>query len=157
MKRIATTVLAVVLGLSLLAGCGDDKKSGPSKEKYAERYKPINDEFVALGQEVANTVRTAKGQTDVALADTFAQQAKQVEQLKTRLEDLDPPDDYKPDHDKLVTAMGLVQADLQEISDTARAHDAAGAKAATQKLFADSAQVRTPRRALAAKTGAKSE
>jgi outer membrane murein-binding lipoprotein Lpp len=157
MRRTATTLLAVMLGLSLLAGCGSDKKSGPSKEKYAEQYKPINDQFLALGKEVANTVRTAKGQTDVALADKFAQQARQVGDLKGRLDDLDPPDDYRPDHDKLLVAMGLVEGDLQEISDTARAHDAAGAKAATQKLFTDSAQVRTPRRALAAKTGAKSE
>jgi hypothetical protein len=155
MKRTATTFLAVLLGLSLLAGCGSDKKSGPSKEKYAEQYKPINDQFLALGQVVAETVRTAKGQTDVALANTFDDQANQVGDLKKRLEDLDPPDDYKPDHDKLVAAMGLVQADLQQISDTARAHDAPGAKAATERLIKDSEQVRTPRRALAEKTGAK--
>ena len=66
MKSVATTVLAVVLGLSLLAGCGSDDKA-PSKADYAKGYKPINDEFVALGQVVAATVRTAKGQTDVAL------------------------------------------------------------------------------------------
>jgi hypothetical protein len=149
------TLLAALLALSLVAGCGGD--SGPSKDEYAKGYKPINDEFVALGREVGTTVQTAKGQTDAALARKFSDQATQVGGLKARLEQLDPPDDYKSDHDKLVAAMGLVHADLVKISTTAGAHDAAGAKAATQKLFADSEQVRNPRRALAKKTGARTE
>lgn len=145
---------AALLALSLLAGCGGgDKATG--KDDYAKTFRPINDQFLALGREVAGTIRTAKGQTDVLLADKFAEQAKQVGELKGRLDDVDPPDDYKADHDKLVQAMGVIQADLQAVANAARSHDANGAKASVQKLLRDSEQVRTPRRALAQKTGAK--
>ena len=155
--RILAALVAAVLSLALLAGCGDDDGGGASKEDYAEEFKPINDEFLALGEEVANTIRTAKGQTDASLAAKFEQQAESVGGLKGRLEDLDPPEDYKSDHDKLAAAMGVVQADLAAVSDAARAHDADTARTAVQKLVRDSEAVRTPRRALAAKTGAKAE
>jgi hypothetical protein len=154
-RRSATTlvaVLAALLAVALVAGCGD---SGTSKEDYAKEYRPINDEFVALGREVGATVQTAKGQTDAALEKRFGDQAKRVGELKSRLEDLDPPDDYKSDHDKLVEAMGVVQSDIQKIADAAGSHDAAAAKAATIELFEHSEDVRGPRRALAGKTGAK--
>ena len=157
-RRTATalaTILAALLALSLLAGCGGD--SGPSKSDYDKDFKPINAEFLALGREVGTTVQTAKGQTDVALAQKFGEQAAQVGSLKARLDELDPPDDYKSDHDKLSAAMGVLRADLQQISTAAADHDAATAKAATQKLLVDSEQVRGPRRALAAKTGAKTD
>ena len=155
MKLRVLLILVALLAGSLQLGCGGD--DGTSKEDYAKDFKPINDEFLALGREVGTTVQTARGQTDDALAQKFREQSERVGDLKSRLEDIDPPDDYKSDHDKLLDAMGLVQADLMKISTTAAAHDAEGAKAATQKLLADSEQVRVPRRALAAKTGAKTE
>jgi hypothetical protein len=150
-------LLGALMALSLLAGCGgDDKKSQSDlKKDYAKDYRPINDEFVAVGDQVATTIRTAKGQTDLALATKFDGYAKSVEDLKGRLDDLEPPDEYKPDHEKLSTAMGVVQSDLKAIGTAARDHDGDAAKAAVQKLLKDSENVRTPRRALAEKTGAK--
>lgn len=155
--RIVAALVAAVLSLALLAGCGDDDGGGASKEDYAEEFKPINDEFLALGEEVANTIRTAKGQTDAALAAKFGDQAGSVGALKERLDDVEPPEDYKADHDKLSSAMAVVQADLQAVADAARKHDAKGARTAVQKLVKDSEAVRTPRRALASKTGAKAD
>jgi hypothetical protein len=153
--RILAALVAAVLSLGLLAACGDDDGGPLSTEEYADKFNPINDEFLALGQEVAATIETAKGQTDATLAGKFGDQAKSVGDLKERLDDLDPPEEYQSDHDKLSAAMGVVQADLQAVSNAARDHDAAGARSAVQKLVKDSAAVRTPRRALAAKTGGK--
>jgi len=70
----------------------------------------------------------------VALATTFESLATRLDQVKTKLSDLKAPDDYKSDVAALDKALGTVSADLHSIASAAKGHDAAGARAATQKL-----------------------
>ena len=159
MKRpILLMLLALLLGAGLLAGCGGDDDGGgdtaSQKEQFDEGYKPINDEFVAVGNDVGQAVQTAKGKSNQELATTFGSLATRVLALKDRLTDLDPPDEYKADADRLARSMDVVAADLSAISDAAERGDADDARTRTQGLFRHSVETRTARRTLARKTGA---
>ena len=148
-----TFIVVVALTALVAAGCGSSS-SGPSKTDFNNGYKPLNAEILAIGSEVGATIQTAKSKSDAALATTFESLATRLDQVKTKLTSLKAPDDYKSDVAALDKALGTVSVDLHAIASSAKGHDAAGAKAATQKLVADSPALRDARRALAQKTGA---
>jgi hypothetical protein len=157
-RSLALLLVTALLGVGLLAGCGGDDggdNGGATTEEFDEAYEPINDEFVDLGEEVQQTIQTAEGQTDEALATKFDELAKKVFALRARLVGLDAPEDYKADVDRLAASMQVVGGDLSEVSRAAEDHDAAEAKSQVQELVRHSVETRTARRALARKTGAK--
>jgi hypothetical protein len=148
-----TFIVVIAIAALVAAGCGSSS-SGPSKTDFNNGYKPLNAEILAIGNVLGTTIQTAKTKSDVALATAFESQATRLDQVKTKLAGLKAPDDYKSDVAALDKALGTVSADLHTIASTAKGHDAAGARAATQKLVADSPALRDARRALAQKTGA---
>jgi uncharacterized protein YjbJ (UPF0337 family) len=152
-------VVIALLGVGLLAGCGDDDgggdDGGASTEEFDKAYAPINDEFVRVGGEVQQTIQTAEGRTNQALATKFDELAKQVFALRARLLGLEAPDEYKSDADRLAASMQVVAGDLSEISRAAEDGQAEEAKSQVQELVRHSVETRTARRALARKTGAK--
>jgi hypothetical protein len=159
-KRSLLLVLtAALLALGLLAGCGGDDDDGggddasAQKEEFAKAYKPINDEFVSTGEDVAKTINTAKGKSNAELAVTFRALAARVDALKKRLEGVDTPEDFTADRQRLLASMEVVARDLEEISDAARLGKAAEAKAKVQELMRHSVETRTARRGLARKAG----
>jgi hypothetical protein len=152
-------LLVALLSLGLLAGCGDDDDGGgdngaATTEEFDKAYEPINDEFVDLGEDVQQTIQTAEGQTNQALATKFDALAKQVFELRARLVALEAPEEYKADVDRLAASMQVVGGDLSEISRAAEKGQAAEAKTQVQELVRHSVETRTARRALARKTGA---
>jgi hypothetical protein len=161
-RRTLILLVSALLALGLLAGCGGDDDdggdggdSGSQAEKFDEAYKPINDEFVALGEEVQQTIQTAEGQSNDALATKFDELAKKVFELRARLVGLDAPEDYQPDVDRLAASMQVVGGDLSDISRAAENGQAQKAKEQVQELVRHSVETRTARRALARRTGAK--
>jgi outer membrane murein-binding lipoprotein Lpp len=151
-------LVAALLGIGLLAGCGDDDggdDAGASTEEFDKAYAPINDDFLELGEEVQQTIQTAEGQSNEALATKFDELAKRVFELRAKLVGLEAPDDYEPDVDRLAASMQVVGGDLSEISRAAEKGQAAEAKTQVQELVRHSVETRTARRALARKTGAK--
>ncbi|HEX8741676.1 MAG TPA: hypothetical protein VF712_00945 [Thermoleophilaceae bacterium] len=158
-RALLLALVSALLALGLLAGCGDDGGKGDDKaelkEAFDRDYPPINDEFVALGNETGETIKTAKGKSNAELATKFESLATRVDGLKRRLDALEPPPEYEADTKRLSAVMGVVSGDLKEISQAATAGDAAEARTQVQELARHSVEVRTARRALARKTGAK--
>ena len=162
-RPLLFTLVAALLALGLLAGCGDDDNGGGNggddaaevKEKFATAYRPINDEFVALGAEVGEAVQSARGKSNSELTRTFGDFADRVRQLRTRLDALEPPPELEADTKRLSEAMALVGDDVRQISVAAATGDAEKARTEAQQLVRHSVEVRTARRTLARKTGAK--
>lgn len=155
MRSLRRTFI-VVLSVALVAvsGCGSDSSSSSSKDDFNKEYKALNAEILAIGNELGTAIQTAKGKSDVVLAKTFESLTTRLDQVKTKLSDLKPPDDVKSDVEALDKALATVSTDLHKLTDAAKGHDPAGAKAAVQKLVTDSPPLRDARRALAQKTGA---
>jgi outer membrane murein-binding lipoprotein Lpp len=141
MRRYAALA---VLAAALLAGCGGEDK----QDTFAKDFRPINGDIQALGGKVGNAVTTARGKSDVALADEFSGLADQVGAQRKKLDGLDPPDDLESDTADMTSALGKVEKDLRGISKAARGHDAEGARSSTEALVRDSEPLRTTRRKL---------
>jgi hypothetical protein len=155
-------LLAGLLALGLVAGCGDDDGGGNGgddaaevKEEFSEAYRPINDDFLALGAEVGQAVQTAKGKSNSEITRTFGGFAEKVTEIRARLDALEPPPELEADAKRLSNAMALVGDDVRQISVAAATGNAEEARTQAQELVRHSVEVRTARRALARKTGAK--
>ena len=163
MRRPTLIVLiAALLALGLLAGCGGDDDGGGNrddaaelKKEFSEDYRPINDEFLALGNEVGQAVTTARDKSNSELTRTFGDFADRVRDLRQRLDALEAPPELEADQKRLSAAMGLVGDDVRQISVAAATGDGEKARSEAQQLVRHSVEVRTARRALARKTGAK--
>ena len=161
-RPLLVTLVAALLALGLLAGCGGDDDDGGGgdeaaevKKEFEEGYRPINDEFLAIGGEVAETIQAAKGKTNAELTRAFGDLAADVRDLRARLDALRPPPEYEADTARVSKAMEVVGEDLREISVAAATGNASEARTQVQQLIRHSVEVRTARRALARKTGAK--
>lgn len=151
-------LLAALLGAGLLAGCGGDDegdKQEEVKKTFEEDYKPLNDELLELGDEVGQAVNTAEGKSDAALATQFTQLGEDTQEVKRKLDELEPPEQLEALHHRLSNAVDVVATDLTEIGQAAENHDADGARKQATELVRHSVEVRTARRELARKTGAK--
>ena len=160
-RPLLLALITALLALGLLAGCGDDdggnggNDAAELKKNFDTAYRPINDEFLALGRETGEVIQAARGKSNASLATAFKSLSARVAAIKARLDNLEPPPDYERDTERLSNVMALVGGDLDEIAQAADAGDAAEARTQAQELVRHSVEVRTARRALARKTGAK--
>jgi hypothetical protein len=162
MKRpFLLALVAALLALGLLAGCGGDDDNGnggddasAQKEAFDEAYGPINDDLLKTGNDVGTTINTARGKTNAELAVAFRALAARADAIKEKLDALEAPEEYKEDQQALSASVEVVARDLEEISDAARLGQANEARTQTQELVRHSVAVRTARRELARKTGA---
>jgi hypothetical protein len=120
------SALAVVLAL---AACGKS-----AEDRYRDDFPPIDRDLAALGEDVAAGLRNAGRSDDRALAREFAGYERRLGDLRDRLDDLDPPDSVKPDHERLATAAAATDRALADLAGAARAGDAATARAAATRL-----------------------
>ena len=89
-------LIAALLGAGLLAGCGGDDegdKQEEVKKTFEEDYKPLNDDLIALGDEVGRAVNTAEGKSDAALATQFTRLGEETQEIKRKLDELEPPEE----------------------------------------------------------------
>ena len=153
MRRGRRALVGALAALALgLAGCGGD--DGASAEDFKRDFAQVNDQILAIGDDIGNGISSARGETDAELAREFAGLAKRARAAKTRLDGLEPPEDLEDERDRLSAALERGAADLTDIAAAARTHDAKAARSATQRLVRDSPPIRNARRALARKTGA---
>jgi hypothetical protein len=150
--RRAACALALVAALAG-AGCGSDDDGGdaattPSPTQFRAQTRMATTEISGIGTRLGATLRSARGQTDKELAVAFDDLAADVRRSVRRLRGLRAPAATRPKVTALSRALNRVALDLAAIARTARAHDGAAARAATQKLVRDSPAVRDANSAL---------
>jgi hypothetical protein len=137
-------ILAAMLGAVAALGCGKS-----TEDTYKDDFPPISEKVVALGNKVGDSITKAGQSTNQQLAEAFGNYAQELGDLQQQLDDLDPPEDLAADQDKLVSAIGDVQGDLNDIAAAAQQGNPQAARSATRELILDSQQLRDARRALA--------
>jgi hypothetical protein len=150
--RSLRPMIPALLVVALLAGCGG---GSDDSSKFNESFKAINDQLLELGQSVGRALQAAPQTTDDQLAGEFSGFADQLDDVKKRLDALDPPSDLESKTEALSSAIAALSKDLSDIADAAKVHDTTKAREATQSLITDSRTARDARRALAKETGAK--
>jgi hypothetical protein len=151
MRRRLQPIFVLLVATALLAGCGGADKT----KDFNKGFKGVNDQLLALGNEVGQGISSAKGTPDATLASEFTGFAARLRAIKGRLDKLDPPDKLKKRTDDLSRSIDRVVTDLQGIGTAAKEHKPAAARTAAQALVRDSVPLRAARRALARETGAK--
>ena len=161
-RPLLLSLLAALFAVALLAGCGggDDGGDGGSdqaelKETFDRDYREINDDLLALGDEVGQAVSTAEGKSNPQLATQFTGLGERTQEIKRRLDALEPPDEYEAQARRLSNAVAVVGSDLSEIGQAAEGNDPAAARKQATELVRHSVEVRTARRELARRTGAR--
>jgi hypothetical protein len=144
----AAAGIAVLFAVLIAAGCGES-----AEEKYRDDFAPLNDEIVSLGKRVGATIQEAGGRTDAQLADAFGDYARELDELRQQVEQLEPPDDLADEQSALVEAMGEVQGSLAGIADAALSGDPEAARDATVELIPSSRRLSQAREALARAVG----
>lgn len=129
------------------AGCGSSSSDEPSASDAQSAYSSIRTQISGLGDSIGQAMTGANRQTDVQLADSFAQLNDRAQATVERLQSLDVPDELRDERQALSDALDQGTGDLADIARAARASDAAGARAAAQQLIADSQQIRDARAA----------
>ena len=150
--RTRRLLIVPLLVAALLAGCGG---GSDEKDKFAERFKPVNDQLLALGGRVGQALQNASRTSDQMLAGEFSGYAQQMRDIGRRIDALRPPSDLRAKVGRLATATAKLEADLRAIAHAATVHDVVAARNGAQALVRDSGPERTARRALARETGAK--
>jgi hypothetical protein len=130
------------------AGCGGGSDSDePSASDAQSAYSSVRAQISGLGDSIGSAITGAGRQTDVQLADSFAQLNDRAQATVERLQALEVPDDLRDERQALSDALDQGTADLADIARAARASDAAGARAAAEQLVADSQEIRDARAA----------
>src|SRR5215218_11114134 len=110
------TLLALALGLALLAGCGggDDKGGGGggnamSREDFVSEANKIcrqgEEKINAKAQEAQHKIREAGSSEEAqqkAVADVLEETAKEYDPYLEHLGDLEPPQELRADWDKFL-------------------------------------------------------
>jgi hypothetical protein len=135
------SALAVVLAL---AACGKS-----AQDRYRDEYPPIDRDLVALGADVEAGLRSAGQLDDEALAQRFAGYARRLDDLRDRLDELEPPGSLKGRQQRLTAAATATERALADIVSAARAGDAAAARAAATRLVRGGQLLESARRNLA--------
>lgn len=140
---LAAPLAAVAL---IGAGCGSGSDQ-PSAADAQSAYSSVRTQITGLGTSIGTAINGASRETDVQLADAFAQLDARGEAAIARLDALEVPDDLKAKRQALSDALQKGTGDLADIARAARASDAAAARAAAQQLIADSQQIKDARAA----------
>ena len=140
-------LLSALLVVLALAACGKS-----AEDRYRADFPPLNRDLAALGQDVAAGLRDAGQSSDPALASRFAAYARRLDELRDRIDDLDPPDSVKPQHRRLATAATATERALGDVVSAARAGDTASASAAATRLVLSGQDLDAARQKLANST-----
>jgi uncharacterized phage infection (PIP) family protein YhgE len=126
--------LAIVIALAALltltaAACGGD-----DSDQFREDYNAAVDRLSKINTDIGTAAGGASDQSNKAIAKEFNQIADTAEQTRSRLSDLDPPEDAKDEFDKLLSSLETGVEDLRAVAKAARANSPQEANQAVKKL-----------------------
>jgi predicted nucleic acid-binding Zn-ribbon protein len=126
--------LAIVIALAALltltaAACGGD-----DSDQFREDYNAAVDRRSKINTDIGTAAGGASDQSNKAIAKEFNQIADTAEQTRSRLSDLDPPEDAKDEFDKLLSSLETGVEDLRAVAKAARANSPQEANQAVKKL-----------------------
>jgi hypothetical protein len=131
------TLLALALGLALLAGCGggDDKGGGGggnamSREDFVSEANKIcrqgEEKINAKAQEAQQKIREAGSSEEAqqkAVADVLEETAKEYDPYLERLGDLEPPQELRADWDKFLAGVNDAFELIPDLAEATREGD----------------------------------
>jgi uncharacterized phage infection (PIP) family protein YhgE len=143
--------LAIVLALAALLAvgapaCGGDDDS----DQFREDYNAAVDKLSKINTDIGTAAGGATKQSNKTIANEFDQIADTAEQTRSRLSDLDPPEDAKDEFDKLLSALETGVQDLRAVAKAARANSPQEANQAVKKLAQTGQQITEAENALKA-------
>ena len=146
-------MLALAAGIAV-AGCGSSGKSSTTSQvSFKSGFATSQQDFRALGTDIAKDITGAGKKTDAAIATEFQKLATRANQQADQLAALHAPARYKKQVASLISGFHAVKADLANIATAAKGHNASNAEAATRELLRDAATIKTADNALSRALG----
>jgi hypothetical protein len=142
------TCLAAMLSLACFLGvaftaCGEDEDNA-FKEDYNAAVKPLSE----LNADIGNSIRSASGKSNDAIAREFQQLATKAQRARDNLAKLEPPEDAKGSFDELLSSLQQGTDDLRAVAAAAREGDPAAARQAADDLVASGQEINKAETAL---------
>ncbi len=131
-SRIASTLVALSVAGLLVAGCGNDQA-----KQFKQDYTKQRTELRKIGDDLGRALQQARGKSDVALAAQFTTLADRLKSANAGFGSLKPPNDLKPNFERVRNALRRVEQDVRAVARAATTHSAAQARQAATKLVVD--------------------
>jgi hypothetical protein len=154
---VARRLLAAIALISAVAaaGCGSGGDKAPSTAEFKQAYSAQRTALNRVSDQIGTAIMTADGKSDAEVeASLRAVQGRYHAQL-AELDALQPPDALRADFTRVTTAARTLDDDLVAITKAAGAHDAEGAKTATEQLIGHIPALKTAGATLGKKLGLK--
>jgi uncharacterized phage infection (PIP) family protein YhgE len=142
--------LAIVLALAALLAITAPACGGDDSDQFREDYNAAVDKLSKINTDIGTAAGGATDQSNKAIAQEFNQIADTAEQTRSRLSDLDPPEDAKDEFDKLLSSLETGVEDLRAVAKAARANSPQEANQAVKKLARTGQQITEAENALKA-------
>jgi uncharacterized phage infection (PIP) family protein YhgE len=126
--------LTIVLALAALLAVTAPACGGDDSDQFREDYNAAVDKLSKINTDIGTAAGGATDQSNKAIAKEFNQIADTAEQTRSRLSDLDPPEDAKDEFDKLLSSLETGVEDLRAVAKAARANSPQEANQAVKKL-----------------------
>jgi uncharacterized phage infection (PIP) family protein YhgE len=126
--------LAIVLALAALFAITAPACGGDDSDQFREDYNAAVDKLSKINTDIGTAAGGATDQSNKAIAKEFDRIADTAEQTRSRLSDLDPPEDAKDEFDKLLSSLETGVEDLRAVAKAARANSPQEANQAVKKL-----------------------
>lgn len=140
-------LLALAGALSAAAGCGGGGGDRPART-FTRDYVATQKRYESVGLDIVSTLKNAPNNSDRDLATLFKGQAAQIDDLRAKLDGLDPPERARQAYQAYLDALRTSSADLRRLSVAAGVSDAGSATDLAEKLVDDLGRGRDARLAL---------
>jgi hypothetical protein len=153
---VARRALAAIALISAVAaaGCGGGDKE-PSAAAFKQGYSAQRTALNRVSDQIGTALTTADGKSDADVEASLRTVQGRYHAQLAKLGALKPPDALKADFTKVTTAARTLDADLVAITKAAAAHDADGARTATERLIGHIPALKTASATLGKKLGLK--